>query len=84
MEMFYTWWQLDDNLLFNIRVAIPYSDLKVPSLVEDWDAITWHEREACEMLGIDFPGNPNLTQFLLPDELVGTYPMRKSFKLREK
>ncbi len=81
MEVYYTWWQIDHNLFFTLRYTIPYSDLKIPSLIEDWEAINWHEREAWEMLGIEVEGHPNLKQFLLPDELVGKYPMRKAFKL---
>jgi len=41
---------------------------------------SWHERETCEMFGIDFEGHPNLVPLLLPDGFEG-HPWRKSFVL---
>ena len=82
--MIYSWWQIEHNLYFSLRARIPYSDLKVETITPIWDEANWHEREAWELFGIDVIGHPNLVQLLLPDELMGVYPMRKSFKLRER
>ena len=81
MECYYTWWHIDHGLFFTLRYTIPYSDLKIPSITPIWWAANWHEREIWEMLGVDVEGHPELEQLLLPDELMGKYPMRKSFKL---
>lgn len=82
MECYYTWWHIDHGLFFTLRYTIPYSDLKIPSITPIWWAANWHEREIWEMLGVDVEGHPELEQLLLPDELMGKYPMRKAFKLR--
>ena len=59
-------------------------DRKAPSIDSVYDiyrpAITY-EREIKEMFGVDFPGNPRLTQFILED-WEGIPPMRKDFDLR--
>ena len=81
MELIYTWWFIEYHALVHFRVILPYDDLKIKSIQDDWVAANWHERETWEMFGIDFEGHPNLKQFLLSDELFGKHPMRKSFKI---
>jgi len=59
-----------------------YDRPAVPSVVPLWAGAGWHERETREMLGIDFPGNPDLRPLLLDDD-VEEYPLRRSHKLME-
>lgn len=82
MELLYTWWELDDRLFFTVKTFLPYDNLEIETIGDDWPAAHWHERETHEMLGIKFLGHNNLTIFLLPDELWGKYPLRKSFKIQ--
>jgi len=56
------------------------SDPSVGSLTEFIGGAEWHEREAHEMFGIDFVGNPNLKPLYLTDEFVG-HPLLKSYPL---
>ncbi len=85
--LIYSWWDITSELFFHIKVHLPYDNLSIKSISEDWEAVIWHEREAYEMLGVNFEGHPDLElPFLLPEEMVGEHPLRKSFKLiaREK
>src|SRR5262249_22318643 len=52
----------------------------VPSIVEVYPGAAWHEREAYEMFGVDFPGHPDLAPLLLAPEFEG-HPLRKDFVL---
>lgn len=52
----------------------------VDSLISVFGGADWHEREASEMLGIEFLGHPNLTHLYLPDSFEG-HPLRKTFPL---
>jgi len=52
----------------------------VDSLVQVYPGAAWHERESHEMFGIDFPGNPDLSNLYLPDGFVG-HPLRKEYPL---
>ncbi len=52
----------------------------VPSLVEVWPAATWYEREAWDMYGIVFEGQPDLRR-LLTDYGFEGHPLRKDFPL---
>ena len=60
--------------------VLPKDDAAIDSLVPLFGGAEWHEREARDMFGIDFPGNPNLVNIYLPDEFVGN-PLLKSFPL---
>ena len=51
----------------------------IPSVVSLWQTANWHEREAYDMMGIQFEGHPNLKRILLSDDWEG-YPLRKNFK----
>jgi len=60
--------------------TLPKDDAWIDSLVPLFGGAEWHEREAHEMFGIDFRGNPNLTHLYLPDSFEG-HPLRKSYPL---
>ena len=63
-----------------LTTTIAKDDAAVDSLVPQIAGAEWHEREAAEMFGIDFRGNPNQTPLYLPDSFVG-HPLRKSYPL---
>jgi len=53
-----------------------------PSVYAVWRTAEWHEREAFDLLGINFENNPDLRRILLPDDWEG-YPLRKDYKVQE-
>ncbi len=52
----------------------------VPTVIEVWPTADWHEREAWDMLGIEFAGHPNLKRLLMDDDWEG-HPLRKDYPL---
>ena len=51
----------------------------IPSVTSLWQAADWHEREAFDMMGLQFEGHPNLKRILLSEDWDG-YPLRKDYK----
>ena len=69
------------RLLLALSCRVPSNDPVLPSLIEVFPSVNYHEREAAEMLGIVFQGHPNLTRFLLPEDWDDIPPMLKAYRL---
>jgi NADH-quinone oxidoreductase subunit C len=80
MQMIYYLFNPDSRITLTFRVDLPRDDLILPTLTAIWEAISFHEREAHEMFGIEFEGHPNMIPLLLPPDWRGGYPLRKDFK----
>jgi len=65
-----------------IKTVLPAEDPQVPTVSSVWNGALWHEREAHEMFGIVFQGNPDLRPLLLEEDL-GYHPLLKSHPLAE-
>ncbi len=53
---------------------------EVPSVAAVWGIADWHEREAYDLMGIQFLGHPNLRRILCPEDWVG-HPLRKDYEM---
>jgi Ni,Fe-hydrogenase III component G len=72
-------------VVVTLRVALPYKKAEVESICDILPSATLYEREASELLGIDFIGTPSTEHLLLPDSWPeGVYPLRKTFTGLEK
>ncbi|TVQ80869.1 MAG: NADH dehydrogenase (quinone) subunit D [Bradymonadales bacterium] len=77
LEAVYHFFNREQNK--RIRVKVPHSEgEKIPSLTKVYRAANWFEREAFDMIGIDFDGHPNLTRILCHHEFKG-HPLRKDY-----
>ena len=80
MQMMYYLMNPDTSFMLIYKVDLPRDDLKLPSLTRVWEAMSFHEREAHEMFGIEFEGHDNMIPLLLPPDWRGGHPLRKDFK----
>ena len=70
-----------NNHSIEVRVSITDGE-DVPSLAGIWKTADWHEREAYDMMGINFSGHPELKRILLPEDWEG-FPLRKNYEVAD-
>ncbi len=51
----------------------------MPSVSSVWAIADWHEREAYDLMGINFIGHPDLRRILCTEDWVG-HPLRKDYE----
>ena len=78
-EVAYELYSYPSNISLRIKSATPEDEPDFPSVASLWPAANWHEREAYDMMGIQFTGHPNLVRILCPDDWDG-YPLRKDYE----
>jgi len=61
-----------------LKAEIAYDDTKIASVVPQWPAANWLEREQLDLFGIEFEGHPDPRRIMLPDDWVG-HPLRKDY-----
>lgn len=61
-----------------LKVFLPRSEPKLPSVYWIWKGADWQERECYDMFGIVYEGHPNLKRLLMPEDWVG-FPLRKDY-----
>ena len=62
----------------NLKVILPRDNPAIESIAEIYAAANWQEREAFDLMGINFTGHPDLRRILLPDDYTG-HPLRKDY-----
>tara|TARA_B100001250_G_scaffold379168_1_gene369602 strand:+ start:807 stop:1715 length:909 start_codon:yes stop_codon:yes gene_type:complete len=82
LESRYNLHSMELDHYIEIRIAVPRSDPKIPSVEQVWRIADWFERETYDMLGIEYTGHRDLRRILLPDDWEG-WPLRKDYQVQE-
>lgn len=77
-EVVYHLQSLDRNHQIVVKVPADHDRPEVPSAYSVWTGALLQEREAYDLLGIDFTGHPDLRRVFLWDGYPG-HPLRKDF-----
>jgi NADH-quinone oxidoreductase subunit C len=75
----YDLWSFEHRHVMAIKVYTPRENPSISSVADLWPAADWHEREAFDLLGIDFPGHPDLRRILCAEDWEG-HPLRKDYQ----
>ena len=83
-EVLYHFSEDKTGIMYTLRVLAPKDDPRIESQAPWFPAADWIEREMHELLGIDFPGHPNLIPLLTSDTDwdKSKYPLRRDFERR--
>jgi len=66
-----------------VKVRVPGTDPRMPTLSGIWKSMNWGEREVYDLFGIHFDGHPDLRRILMPEDWEG-YPARKDYPVQIK
>jgi len=78
IEVVYHLWSYAKKHAFILKVQLDRAKPEVPSLDSVWRAADWLEREQYDLMGVSFPGHPDLRRIMMPDDWVG-HPLRKDY-----
>ena len=67
-----------DRLGVKVRMGVDQAE--VPTIVDLFPGASFDEREAYDMFGVVFTGNPDLRRILMPEDYVG-HPQRRDFPI---
>lgn len=79
MEVVYHMVALDSKREVGVKIKTERDAGAVYSATPVWATANWNEREIFDLLGIDFPGHPDLRRIMMPDDWVG-HPLRKDYE----
>ncbi|MFY0624828.1 MAG: NADH-quinone oxidoreductase subunit C [Reichenbachiella sp.] len=78
MEVVYNLYSIPLEHALMLKVILPRENPEVESLCSVYMAAEWHEREAYDLLGIQFRNHPDLRRILMPADWEG-HPLRKDY-----
>jgi NADH:ubiquinone oxidoreductase subunit C len=68
--------------VLSLTVRTSRDDARLPTLINVYKSVEYHERETFEMLGVYFEGHPRNDRFLLPEDWADIPPLRKDFRIK--
>ena len=75
-------YSFEQDHYFSFKVKAPRDNPVVPTLSGVWETANWHEREAFDLMGIQYLDHLNLVRILCADDWVG-HPLRKDYMFPE-
>jgi NADH-quinone oxidoreductase subunit C len=68
-----------EDFVIAISERVARDNPVVPTLIDVWLGVDYHERETHEMFGINFQGHPSSAHLLLPEDWNDMPPLRKDY-----
>jgi len=78
---------LKHKVVLHVDVTRPENPMEpspdqIESVTGVWPTANWHEREAHDMVGVQFVNHPDMRRILCPDDWEG-WPLRKDYQVQE-
>ena len=79
-EMIYNVISIETNERIFVKIKLESRNPEMQSLTQVWKSANWYEREAYDMMGINFINHPDLRRMYMPENYE-YHPLRKDFPL---
>lgn len=70
------------GIVLTIAVRLARNEPIMPTLMNIYKGVEYHERETFEMLGVVFKDHRKLDRLLLPEDWADIPPLRKDFQIK--
>lgn len=67
-------------VVLTLKAQLPRDNPVIESVVSVYWNANWYERETYELFGIVFKNHPDLRPLLLPEDMLGEWPLRKDYE----
>jgi NADH-quinone oxidoreductase subunit C len=71
-------WSYRHKNQLTLKLDVPRSDPRAPTLENIWKSANWLEREVFDLYGVVFDGHSDLRRIMMPDDYA-KHPLRKEF-----
>ncbi|RQD91521.1 NADH-quinone oxidoreductase subunit C, partial [Methanosalsum natronophilum] len=67
-------------VVLTLKAILPRDNPEIESIVEVYWNANWYERENYELFGVKYINHPDLRHLVLPEEMLGEWPLRKDYE----
>lgn len=78
IDVYYHLYSYQHRHKLTLKASCPRLDPVLPTVSKVWPIGDWLEREAFDLMGVNFIGHGDLRRLLMPEDWVG-HPLRKDF-----
>ncbi len=82
LDVVYHMFSYNKQHSLTLKVRVSKSKPDVASVEKLYPTANWQEREAYDLIGVNFTGHSDLRRIMLPDDWVG-HPLRKDYQEEE-
>ncbi|TGC10695.1 F420H2 dehydrogenase subunit FpoC [Methanolobus halotolerans] len=80
IQVLYVIGSYEHPVVLTLKADLPRDDPQIESVVPVYWNANWYERETYELFGVKFIDHPDLKPLVLPEEMLGEWPLRKDYK----
>jgi len=80
IEIVYLIGSYDHPVVLTLKAKLSRESPEIESVVPLYWNANWYERETYELFGVQYKNHPDLRNLVLPDELLGDWPLRKDYE----
>ncbi len=70
----------DHPVVLTLKAILPRDNPVIDSIVDVYWNANWYERENYELYGVSYTNHPYLKVLVLPEEMLGEWPLRKDYE----